>query len=76
MTENKGNYYFVALVSNKDGWVISKNDILSLIANGSLSYSAKQKEYKINEYNIKTHKNFMSIDKFFIKIGLTSPILR
>jgi hypothetical protein len=75
ITENQGNYYFVALVSNKDGWVISKEDILNLIANGSLSYSAKQGEYKINEYNLRTQNNFTSIRNFLNKIGLPSPVL-
>jgi hypothetical protein len=71
-TEKSGNYYFVALESNKSGWVLSKMEILRYISNGSLSYSESQKQYKINIYNFRHHNSFASIDDFLIKIGNSS----
>jgi len=68
LTEAGGNYYFVALITNKSGWVLSKNQIMNQIANGSLSYSPKNKEYKINNYNLKDKDSFTSIDGFLRKI--------
>jgi len=65
LTESSGNYYFVGLVSNTEGWVLSKQEILHFIENGSLSFSAKQNEYKINEYNLRNQNSFMSIENFF-----------
>lgn len=62
------NYFFVALVSNKSGWVLAKNDILSQISNGSISYSKNQAQYKINNYNLKDRYGFTSIEGFLSKI--------
>lgn len=70
LTEKDGNYYFVALISNKSGWVISKKEILSQISDESLSYSENQKQYKINNYNLKDHQSFTSVENFFKKIGI------
>ena len=52
VTEKSGNWFFVALVSNKSGWVISKGEMLSQISDGSISFSENQNQYKINNYKI------------------------
>ena len=66
LTENGGTYYFVGLVTSHSGWVISKNQILNQINNGSLSYSIKdgRTEYKINTYNLRGQNSFRSPDGF------------
>ena len=69
ITEESGNYFFVALVSNKSGWVLSKKDILSQISDGSISYSENQAQYKINNYNLKDRYSFTSIEGFLSKIS-------
>ena len=66
-----GNYFFVALVSDKSGWVLSKREILSQISDGSLSYSENSAQYKINNYNLKDHHGFTSIEGFLKKIGIS-----
>lgn len=71
ITEESGNYFFVALVSNKSGWVISKKKILSQISDGSISYSENQTQYKINSYNLKDCYGFTSIEGFLSKIGVS-----
>lgn len=71
LTEEGRSYFFVALVSSQSGWVLSKAEILSQISNGSISYSETQKQYKINNYNLKDHHSFTSIDGFLRKIGHT-----
>jgi len=71
ITEESGNYFFVALVSNKSGWVLSKKEILSQISDGSISYSENQAQYKINNYNLKDHNGFTSIEGFLSKIGVS-----
>ncbi len=71
ITEGSGNYFFVALVSNKSGWVLSKKEILSQISDGSLSYSENQAQYKINNYNLRDHHGFTSIEGFLDKIGVS-----
>jgi len=71
ITEESGNYFFVALVSNKSGWVISKKKILSQISDGSISYSENQTQYKINKYNLKDCYGFTSIEGFLSKIGVS-----
>lgn len=71
ITEERGNYFFVALVSNKSGWVLSKKDILSQISNGSISYSENQAQYKINNYNLKDRYSFTSIEGFLSKISVS-----
>lgn len=71
LTEKSGNYFFVALVSEKSGWVLSKIEILSQISDGSLSYSENQEQYKINPYNLKDHNGFTSIESFLKKIGIS-----
>ena len=67
LTKTHGDYFLVALVSNKSGWVLSKRDLLGLIAEGSLSYSAQQGQYKLNDYNLKDRYGFTSIEGFFKK---------
>ena len=69
ITEESGNYFFVALVSNKSGWVLSKKEILSQISDGSISYSENQAQYKINNYNLKDRYGFTSIEGFLSNIG-------
>ena len=69
-TQSKGNYYFVALESNKSGWFFSKKEILDAISDRSLSYSEKQKQYKINNYNLCHHKKFTSARDFLKMIGV------
>ena len=71
LTEKGRNYFFVALVSNKSGWVLSKREILSHISDGSLSYSENQAHYLINNYNLKDHQGFTSIEGFLRKIGIS-----
>ena len=70
LTEQSGNYFFVALESNTSGWVLSKREILNQISNGSLSYSEKQEEYKINMYNLKDENGFVSVQGFLKKIAM------
>lgn len=70
LTRNKGNYYFVALESDKSGWVFSKKEILDSISDRSLSYSVSQKQYKINNYNLRHHKKFTSVRSFLDLIGV------
>ena len=71
LTEKGGNYFFVALVSNKSGWVLSKREILSQIFDESLSYSENQDQYKVNNYNLKDRHGFTSIEGFLRKIGFS-----
>ncbi|WDN89958.1 hypothetical protein BuS5_02928 [Desulfosarcina sp. BuS5] len=71
LTEKRGNYFFVALLSEKSGWVLSKREILNQISDGSLSYSENQEQYKINPYNLKDHNGFTSIGSFLKKIGIS-----
>lgn len=70
LTEESGNYYYVALVSNKAGWVLPKSQIMNQISNGSISYSEGQKSYKINNYNLKDQNGFASLDDFRRRIGV------
>ena len=69
-TEKSGTYYFVALGSNKSGWVVPKNQVLNQISNGSLSYSEQQQEYKFNNHNLKHNESFTSPEGFLRKIGV------
>jgi hypothetical protein len=69
LTEKSGNYFLVALVSDHSGWVLSKKQIRSLISEGSMSFSEKQQEYKVNDYNLKSSNSFTTIDGFLEKIG-------
>jgi len=69
LTEKSGQYYFVALESNKAGWVLSKYLIMNMIANKSLSASEDQRGSKINNYNLKDQDYFTSIDAFLSKIS-------
>ena len=71
ITEENGNYFFVALVSNKSGWVLSKKELLNQISDGSISYSENQAQYKINNYNLKDHYGFTSAEGFLDKIGVS-----
>jgi hypothetical protein len=71
LTEKSGNYYIVALVSNTSGWVVSKRELLSSIANESLSYSEKGNAYKLNFHNLKDNQSFTSPEWFLKKIGLS-----
>jgi hypothetical protein len=72
LTEKNGNYYFVALESNRSGWVLSKSEILNRISNGSLSYSTNQEQYKINMCNLKDENGFYSVQGFLKKIELNA----
>lgn len=72
LTKTTGAYYFVALESNKSGWVLSKDQILNQIAVGSLSYSAKGQEYKINNYNLRDQDGFSSPEGFMRKLGVSA----
>ncbi len=69
LTENGGEYYFVALESNKSGWVLTKTQIQKMIANKSLSISSDQREYKVNNYNLKDHDYFASTEAFLRKVS-------
>ena len=69
ITEDHGNFFIVALVSNRSGWVFSKREINSYIEDSSWSYSEKQQQYKINNYNLKDKNGFTSVDRFFAKIN-------
>jgi hypothetical protein len=72
LTEKSGNYFFVALASDRNGWILSKKEILDKISDGSLSYSEDQAQYKINNYNLKNHHSFASIEDFLKKVGHTT----
>lgn len=68
-TENNGkNYYFVGLLSNKSGWVLSKHQIMSQISNGSVSHSERENQYKINSHNLKDADFFTTIEDFLRRI--------
>ena len=68
LTQDGGNYFVVTLVSNRSGWVFSKREINSYIQDSSLSYSEKQGQYKINNYNLKDKNGFASPEAFLAKI--------
>jgi hypothetical protein len=68
LTEKSGNYFLVALVSDHSGWVLSKKHLRSLISEGSMSFSETQKQYKLNDYNLKSSYSFTSINGFLEKI--------
>jgi hypothetical protein len=70
LTEKSGDYFFVALISNRSGWVLSKSQILNQISNRALSYSNDQEQYKFNNYNLKDSDAFYSPDGFLRKIGV------
>ena len=67
-TKESGNYFFVALVSNKSGWVLSKKEILNKISEGSLSQSKDGREFKIARYNMSDRNSFASVENFLDKI--------
>ena len=69
LTNKEGNYFFVGLTSNCSGWVLSKQELHSLISNDTLSFSENQQQYKINDYNLKLHQSFSSIDQFLDMIN-------
>jgi len=69
LTETSGNFYFVGLVSNSSGWVLSKKEIENLISSSSLSISSDQREYKINSHNLKDQDSFRTAEGFLSKIG-------
>jgi len=71
LTAKNGHYYFVALDCNKSGWVLSKTQIMNQIADGSLSYSEDQRQYKFNNYNLKHQHSFASIEGFLKKIQVS-----
>jgi hypothetical protein len=70
LTKKAGTYYFVALASSESGWVLSKNQLMNQISNGSLSFSEEQGQYKINNYNLKDQDSFTSAQGFLKKIGV------
>ena len=70
LTEKSGNYFLVALVSNTSGWVLSKRELLSSIANESLSYAERGNQYKLNFHNLKDNQSFHSPKRFLKIIGL------
>lgn len=70
ITKVSGNYFFVALVSNKSGWVLPKRELTTQISNGSISYSKNQDQYKINNYNLKDRYGFTTVEGFLSKIDV------
>lgn len=68
LTENGGNYFFVALESPKTGWVLTKQQLNAMIDNKSLSMSEDQ--YKINHCNLKDKDYFTSPAVFLRKLGI------
>lgn len=72
LTETTGNFYFVGLVSNSSGWVLSKKQLENLIASRCLSISSDQTEYKINSHNLKDQDSFRTVDGFLSKLGRPS----
>jgi hypothetical protein len=69
LTETTGNFYFVGLVSNSSGWVISKKQLENLVASRSLSMSSDEKEFKINSHNLKDQDSFCTVEGFLSKVG-------
>jgi hypothetical protein len=69
LTESSGRYFFVALETNKSGWILSKKELLSKIADRSLSYSDQNEQYKINRHNLRFENGFESMQGFLRKIG-------
>ena len=59
--KDEKNYYYVGLLSKNSGWVLSKQQIMNLLSKGSLSYSERGKEYKINTRHFKDTDLFTSI---------------
>jgi hypothetical protein len=72
LTETNGTFYFVGLVSNSSGWVLSKKQIENLISSRSLSISSDDREYKVNSHNLKDQDSFRTVDGFLTKIGKSS----
>jgi hypothetical protein len=71
LTESSGNFYFVGLISNSSGWVLSKKQLESFISSRSLSISSDGREYKINSHNLKDQDSFRTVDGFRSKIELS-----
>ena len=69
LTETNGTFYFVGLVSNSSGCVISKRQLENLISSRSLSISSDEREYKINSHNLKDQDSFRTVEGFLAKIG-------
>ncbi|OQB75902.1 MAG: hypothetical protein BWX92_02318 [Deltaproteobacteria bacterium ADurb.Bin135] len=72
LTEKTGTYYYIALASNKSGWVLPKTQIINQISKGLISYSAGQNSYKINDYNLKDQYGFTSMEGFRQRIGVAT----
>lgn len=71
LTESSGNFYFVGLISNSSGWVLSKKQLESFISSRSLSISSDGREYKINSHNLKDQDSFRTVEGFHSKIGFS-----
>lgn len=71
LTSESGTFFFVGLTSSKSGWILSKQQILSQIANKSLSYSEKQEQYKVNTYNLRDEDFFTSKEDFLSKTAIS-----
>ena len=67
--ENASTWFFVGLVSDTAGWVLPQRELLAQINDGSLSYSAKNDQYKINPYNFPNRSGFQTIKQFKEKIA-------
>jgi hypothetical protein len=77
LTDGRGGiFFFVGLISSKEGWVLSKKELINQIFNGSISYSPNQDQYKINNYNLKDQHAFSCIEGFFKIIDNIMPIPR
>jgi hypothetical protein len=69
LTEDNENYYFiVCLMSNNEGYFLSKDRWNNLIENKSISYSESQGEYKIRSNNLSDSDSFSSPKSFLDKI--------
>ncbi|MBN2337653.1 MAG: hypothetical protein JXP48_03855 [Acidobacteria bacterium] len=71
LTRKEGNYFFVALASNRSGWVLSRRQLAAMIADGSLGFSEDHLEYRLESPNLKDSDRFESIAAFLGKIAPT-----
>jgi hypothetical protein len=64
LSNNGFRFYVVCLTDANAGWVIPGTYLNSCIDDGSLSYSSKGDQYKINEYNLKDQFRFRTTSRF------------
>jgi hypothetical protein len=66
---NDDKFYLVLLISDKSGWVYSKNEVNSNIKNGFWKYREEDNNYKINKGDLSDANCFTSHNIFLSKIN-------